>query len=155
MAVLVGEDMAEALFWRVGSISYMNSHNIVNSGNLDRGQLLGGLRRGIKEFQALFQVRELLQFPFPEATLALGNDGSSNLYDRGILSSMHMLALMYSAELHFWLTKYDQHLAAGELDSVKLTGSRLATTYLQAAEMIPGEGWNTTRAKEILAALSA
>lgn len=154
--------MAEALYWRLGSVCYMHSHTLVNgslptpqTGNpheaAHRQDLITTARRGIAAFKTLFQVRGLLQFA--GAVLPLG-ESRSNLYDQGILSSTHLLALMYSAELHFWLVQHEDKTQPG-IRELKEAGSRLAQTYIQAAGVVPGEGWDTTRAKEILAALSS
>ncbi|KAM4710317.1 RAB7A-interacting MON1-CCZ1 complex subunit 1 [Discoglossus pictus] len=155
------DDVLECLHWRRGALLYMYCHTVRDrQGWLQKNRSL--FKQCLKD--GVFYLLKMLSSKNPVQL----NDSSFQdlktaiLLSQGMLSDIHVLALMYCGEMCYWALKYCPNQEDGSnaecydeahmptLDFHEI-GTNILEKYISVCEgPLLGHGWSTENAKNIL-----
>lgn len=163
-----GVDLAEVICWRRGALGYMYiatvfGHAVDARVGLSRlpsdaplSALQDAAESGLRWLKAMLTLRG--GFRYPDHTLEAAADVSllmaadadtGELFQQGIWSSVHVLAMAYTGELLFYRAMLSDS-AADERLWLALA-EHFVTRYLNLAHtVLQGAGWETARAESVL-----
>lgn len=110
---VLGSEILECIHWRKGALMYMYCHTLNSKPEKEfPPHYKQCLEKGISFLKSMLCCQSTPAWLTEHSTVTTDNllageedDYSSFLYSQGILSSTHLLALMYCGEMCYWLTK--------------------------------------------------
>lgn len=151
---MLGEEVTECVHWRKGGLLYMFSHTVESEGRqVDPSYYKQCLEDGVLELDKMLTTRKPIKVPSD-----VGADDTLQLFGKGVYSDVHLLAMMYAAEMCYW---YQQAMDKGCFTSGPVSEGRsfkarqkglcYLENYLSTVRgPLKGQGWSTSRAEEIM-----
>ncbi|XP_076462823.1 RAB7A-interacting MON1-CCZ1 complex subunit 1-like [Babylonia areolata] len=152
-AETLGEEVAECVHWRKGALFYMYCHTLQSDCRpTEPSHYRQCLEEGVLELEKMLSTRQPASVPAD-----VSSDDTLQLFNHGVYSDTHLLAMMYAAELCYW---HQQAVDQGRFSpgsgepsafSARRQGLRHLQSYLAAVQgPLRGQGWNTDRAEEFV-----